>query len=328
VNNIAVHPEVDEALQARRPVVALETALLTHGLPRTPLAEVSDREPGGAAGWDRAAPTNLEAVRAMSRAVRAGGAAPACIGVLKGRLHIGLDEDALRTLAADTAARKASIAGLACALASESSAGLTVSAALAACTLPESGIIRVFATGGIGGVHRGWSWRPDVSGDLRQIARTPVCVVCAGAKSILDVPATVEALEALGVPVVGYGTDRFPRFHAGGDDRLRTPHRLDEPSAVARMCRHQWDELGLETGLVLANPVPARFALPQEELDEAVEQAAQIADDRRVIGPDRTPFLLDQLMRLTGGRSLAANLALLVSNARLAAAVASALSEP
>ncbi|MDY7109324.1 MAG: pseudouridine-5'-phosphate glycosidase [Planctomycetota bacterium] len=325
MHDVAVHPEVDEALRAGRPVVALETALLTHGLPRAPLAGFSDRDPGGGAGWDRAAPVNLEAARAMGRVVRAGGAVPAPIGVLKGRLHLGLDDEALAHLAADTAARKTSIAGLAHAIASGHSAGTTVSATLAACMLPKAGAIRVFATGGIGGVHRAWTRRPDISADLRQLARTPVCVVCAGGKSVLDLPATVEALEGLGVPVVGYRTDRFPRFHAAGDDRLRTPQRLDDPAAVARMCRQQWDELGQETGVLLANPIAEAFALDGEELEEAARQAERIADHRGVIGADRTPFLLEQLTRLTGGRSLLANLALLVNNAKVAAVVASAL---
>ena len=328
MNTIALHPEVDEALRARRPVVALETALLTHGLPREPLAARVQATGGSPEGWNPDGPTNLETARAMQRAVRESGAVPAMIGVLKGTLHIGLDDAALAGLAADAEARKASIGNLAHIMAGGQSAGTAVSATLAACMLAEAGPIRVFATGGIGGVHRGWTSRPDISADMLQLATTPVCVVCAGAKSILDLPATIEALETLGVPVVGYGTDRFPCFHARGDDRLRTPQRADDPRSVAAVCRLQWEILGLEAGILLANPLPPESALDRDELDEAVRQANAIADDRGVTGSDRTPFLLAELARLTGGRSLAANIALLVRNARLAGAVAGAWSNP
>lgn len=328
MNTIALHPEVDEALRARRPVVALETALLTHGLPRAPLADHVQAVGDLPEGWNPDGPTNLETARAMQRAVRKGGAVPAVIGVLEGALHIGLDDDALAGLAADAAARKASIGNLAHIMAGGQSAGTAVSATLAACMLAEAGPIRVFATGGIGGVHHGWTSRPDISADLLQLATTPVCVVCAGAKSILDLPATIEALETLGVPVVGYRTDRFPRFHAPGDDRLRTSQRADDPRSVAGLCRLQWEILGLEAGILLANPLPPQSALDREELDEAVRKANEVADDRGVEGADRTPCLLEELARLTGGRSLAANIALLVNNAHLAAAVAAAWSNP
>jgi len=298
---------------------------MTHGLPRRPLARGASADPGGEKGWDPEGPLHLETARAMQRAVREGGAVPATIGVLGGALHIGLDDGSLVELAADTAAGKASTANLAAAMACGQSAGTAVSATLAACALAEAGPIRVFATGGIGGVHAGWTQRPDVSADLLQLATTPTCVVCAGAKSILDLPATVEALETLGVPVVGYQTDLFPRFHAPGDERLKTPHRADDPLAVARLCRLQWEVLSAEVGLVLANPIPPQFALDGRELDEAVVKANRAADDRAVTGPERTPFLLNELARLTDDRSLIANIALLLNNARLAAAVAVAL---
>jgi pseudouridine-5'-phosphate glycosidase len=328
VSWITVHPEVDHALRHRRPVVALETALMTHGLPRRPLAAGAGALPGGAEGWDREGPLNLETARAMQRTVREGGAVPATIGVLGGTLHIGLDEQPLAELASDRTAAKASTANLAAVMARGQSAGTAVSATLAACALAEAGPIRVFATGGIGGVHAGWTQRPDVSADLLQLATTPTCVVCAGAKSILDLPATVEALETLGVPVVGYRTDHFPRFHAPGDERLHTTHRVDDAPAVARLCRVQWEVLGAEVGVVLANPIPPQFALDGRELEEAVAKANLAADEQAISGAQRTPFLLAELARLTDERSLVANIALLLNNARLAAAAAVALSGP
>lgn len=298
---------------------------MTHGLPRRPLAAGAGALPGGAEGWDPQGPLTLETTRAMQRAVREEGAVPATIGVLGGTLHIGLDDGSLAELAAETAAGKASTANLAAVMARGQSAGTAVSATLAACALAEAGPIRVFATGGIGGVHAGWTQRPDVSADLLQLATTPTCVVCAGAKSILDLPATVEALETLGVPVVGYQTDLFPRFHAPGDERLKTQHRADDPPAVARLCRLQWEVLSADVGVVLAHPIPPQFALDSQELDEAVAKANRAADDRAVTGAERTPFLLEELARLTNDRSLIANIALLLNNARLAAAVAVAL---
>ncbi len=192
----------------------------------------------------------------MQRIVREGGAVPATIGIVDRTLHIGLDDESLTRLALDESAEKASTANLAQVLASGAAAGTTVSATLAACSMPEAGPIRVMATGGIGGVHRNWTRTPDISADLRELAATPACVVCTGAKSILDLPATVEALETLGVPIVGYRTDFFPRFHALGDERLTVQQRVDEPAAAAELCRTQWRMLRRPGGILLVGPLP------------------------------------------------------------------------
>jgi pseudouridine-5'-phosphate glycosidase len=318
VPSVIVHPEVEQALREGRAVVALESAVITHGLPRAPMPN----PPGDPARWDASAPLHVEAARAVQRAVRDGGAVPAMIAVIDGELRIGLDDEALERLAAEDRPVKASVVNLAYAMDARAIAGTTVSATIAACGLLELGSIRVFATGGIGGVHAGWNERPDVSADLRQLAVSRVCVVCAGAKSILDVPATVEALEALGVPIVGFGTEAFPLFYARDDRDLRVAQRVDDPAAVASLCRVHWQILRRESGVLVANPIPKNDALGDDELRRAVGRANRIADDAGIAGPDRTPFLLTELARLTDGRSLRANVALLLNNARLAAAIA------
>ncbi|MHC5115248.1 MAG: pseudouridine-5'-phosphate glycosidase [Planctomycetota bacterium] len=313
---VSVSTEVAAALGEGRPVVALESAVLTHGLPRSPL------EPALApddADWDHGGATNMETMRAMLRAVRAGGATPAAIAVIDGVLTVGADEPALARLSDDDAALKTSTTNLAHVIATGASAGTTVSATLTAC---RSASIRVLATGGIGGVHPGFGTRPDVSADLPELACTPTCVVCSGAKSILDGPATLELLETLGVPVVGYGTDTCPRFHARAWPGLTLGQRADDPESVARLCRAQWEDLGLARGIVLASPVPEAYALGDDELDAAIGAAERDAD---APGAARTPALLAELARSSGGRSLRANIALLVANAGVAADVASAL---
>lgn len=332
MEKVHIHTEVKEALQHGRAVVALETAVLTAGLPRQPLDGLSHYPKTAsslppALGWKAGEPLNLEVGRLLERTVRERGAVPATVGVLDGRLHIGLEEDQLRHLAADPTAMKASIGDLAHRMAIGANAGLTVSATLQACMLAEAGPIRVFATGGIGGVHRGWDELPDISADLRQLASTPVCVVCAGAKAILDVEATVEALESLGVPVVGFRTHHFPLFYSLGDERLCVPTRLEEIEAVAAMCRHHWWTLNRPGGILLANPVPAEFGLDAKEVDQAVNMAEAMATAQAISGRDRTPFLLAELTRRTEGRSLVANIALLAGNASLAGDLAVSLTE-
>ncbi|MCP3902635.1 MAG: pseudouridine-5'-phosphate glycosidase [Planctomycetes bacterium] len=316
---VTVSAEVREALHDRRPVVALESAVLTHGLPRDPLDPALAPDD---AAWNHDGPTNMEAMRAMLRAVRDGGAVPAAIAVIDGALTIGADADALAHLAADDTAGKVATTNLAHVIAAGASAGTTVSATLTACRSAGPEPIRVLATGGIGGVHPGFGDRPDVSADLPELARTPACVVCSGAKSILDGPATLEVLEMLGVPVVGYGTDACPRFHARRWPGLTLSQRVDDPPAAARLCHAQWDVLGLRRGIVLASPVPEAYALDDAELDAALEAAER---STRARGAARTPELLSELVRTTRGRSLRANIALLVANARLAAQVAGAL---
>ncbi len=294
---------------------------MTAGLPGVALG----RSPScDATGWDAANPVNLETARLMERTVRDHGAVPATVAVLGGVLHLGLDDDQLKRLASQPQAAKASAATLAHAMATGRDAGTTVSATLLACGQLEAGPIRVLATGGIGGVHRDWRRRPDVSADLLQIANTAACVVCTGAKSIHDPQATLEALEALGVAVVGFRTDRFPSFYAAAED-LRVPRRADDVAVVARWCDIQWHVLGSSTGVLLTNPVPRGAAHATRALQLALAGAREAAIAKRVAGEDLTPCLLAEVARRMGPEALDANIALLANNARLAAQVAVAM---
>jgi pseudouridine-5'-phosphate glycosidase len=321
LTRILIHPEVAEALNDNRPVVALESAVLTCGLPREPISLPPGLE---SPHWNAASPLNLETARAMEHAVRTNKAIPATVAIIEGTLRIGLNDKELIQLAADQSAGKASTPDLSAAMAANATAGTTVSATLTACALTQPKI-RCFATGGIGGVHRKWASTPDISADLRALASTPVCVVCAGAKNILDLPATLEALQMLGVPVIGYRTSAFPQFHCVGDDSLRLSHRIDDPTSAAQLCALHWNSLRQSSAILMANPVPANFALDAHEANTAIEHAEEQASRRGIGGAQRTPFLLEELSRLTKGRSLIANIALLINNASLAARVAVAM---
>jgi pseudouridine-5'-phosphate glycosidase len=316
---VAVAGDVRDALAAGRPVVALESAVATCGLPLDALGRV----PAGAEGWDASSAAGLEAARLQQRMVRAAGAVPATVGVLRGILHVGLDDRGLAELVADGAGAKTSITGLAAAMAGGRSAGATVSAALAACRLTRPAPIRVLATGGIGGVHRGWTAHLDVSADLRALAMHAVCVVASGVKSILDAAATLEALEALGVPVVAFGTDRMPRFYCAPGDDLPAPRRCESVADAAALCAAHWQALGSCGGILLANPVPAHFALPAAEVEQALAAAA--APGAPGDPAQRTPELLRAVARASRGRAIDANVALLAGNARLAALLAAAI---
>jgi pseudouridine-5'-phosphate glycosidase len=305
-----VRPEVMEALRHGRPVVALESTLIAHGLP-----------------W----PVNRETAHAAEEAVRAVGAVPATIAVLRGRPTVGLDAAEIEALAESvrepggTPVRKASRRDLAAAVAAGATAATTVAATL---WLAHRAGIRVFATGGIGGVHPVSPHEPgsafDVSADLTELARTPVAVVCAGAKSILDLAATLEVLETNGVPVVGYGTDEFPAFYLTSSG-LPVSARVDTPGQAAALLQAHW-ELG-GAGVVLAQPLPAGDALEPAVFAPALAAAERDAVRQGVRGPARTPFLLARLAELTGGRTLRANQALIVANAHRAAEVARALGQ-
>jgi pseudouridine-5'-phosphate glycosidase len=296
-----VRPEVAAALASGRPVVALESTLIAHGLP-----------------W----PLNLETARAAEAAVRAEGAVPATIAVCRGRPTVGLDGAELEHLAGGGGVRKASRRDLAAAVVRGEWAATTVAATMA---LAHRAGVRVFATGGIGGVHppAGQAGRAlDVSADLYELARTPVAVVCAGAKSILDLPATLEVLETLGVPVVGYGTDEFPAFYLTTSGQPVSA-RVDDTAQAARLLQAHWALGG--AGVVLAQPLPAETALAPQALAAALSLAEREAAEAHVRGGALTPFLLYRLTLATGGRTLQANQALVLSNARLAARVAGAL---
>jgi pseudouridine-5'-phosphate glycosidase len=298
-DRLAVHPEVAEALATGRAVVALESTIVTHGMPF---------------------PQNLETARAVEKVVRAGGAVPATVAILDGRIAVGLDDAALTRIAeAGLSAAKASRRDLAVLLASGRLAGTTVATTMMAAAMAG---IRVFATGGIGGVHRGAETSFDVSADLMELARTPVAVVCAGAKSILDLAKTLEVLETQGVPVIGYSTDAFPAFFAR-DSGSAVPHRLDDAATIARAAALHWRLGG--GGVLVANPIPEEDALPADEIEAEITAAVADAARAGVAGKDVTPFLLDRINALTAGRSLAANIALVRNNAALAAEIAVAI---
>ncbi len=288
--------EVARARRDGRAVVALKSSILAQGLPR---------------------PLNLDAARAAEAAVRAEGAVPATVAVIEGRLKVGLEGAALEALSRAEGVAKLSRADLAACLATGGTGATTVAATMIAA---RAAGVEVFATGGIGGVHRGAARSFDVSADLRELARTPVTVVCAGAKAILDLPATFEVLETLGVPVVAVGQDALPAFWSR-DSGILAPLRIDEPAAIARAHRMR-AALGIEGGQLVANPVPEADEIPLAELAPLIERAAREAKERGVRGKALTPWLLSRLAEATQGRTLRANLALVASNARLAARVA------
>jgi pseudouridine-5'-phosphate glycosidase len=295
---LRVAEAVRDALADGRPVVALESTLITHGF---------------------AAPVNLEAAKAAEAAVRERGAVPATVAVRAGQLVVGLTADELADLSRE-GALKASRATLAAAVQSRGWAGTTVSATMIAADLAG---IRVFATGGIGGVHRGGAQTLDISADLDELARTPVLVVCAGPKAILDVDLTLEYLETRGVPIAGWQTRQLAGFYARDSGRTLAASVADADEA-ARLAATHW-ALGLRTGLLVTVPVPAQAALPRAEADAAITAAIAESEAAGIHGPDSTPFVLARVADLTSGRSVAANLALIENNARVAADIATAL---
>ena len=298
---LAISDEVQAALAANRPVVALESTIISHGLPY---------------------PVNLETALALEEIVRQSGACPATVAVLDGKIRVGLDRPALELLATSKHVQKASRRDLPAVLAKGLAAATTVSATMIAAHLAG---ISVFATGGIGGVHRGASTTFDISADLTELARTSVAVVCAGAKAILDLPLTLEYLETMGVPVWGYKTGVFPAFYTR-DSGLPVDYRFDDAGEIARALRTKW-ELGLRGGVVIANPIPPGDELDPEIIGREIEKALAQAEKQGVRGKALTPFLLARLEELTGGKSVQANLALVKNNARLAAEIASHLTE-
>jgi len=304
---IGVAPELAQALAGGEPVVALESALITHGF---------------------AHPANLEMAQRMEAGVRQAGARPATIAVVAGEARVGISGEELASLASDRAACKVSLRDLPILLAPRLSdrdqarcfsGGTTVAATM---YLAHRTGIRVFATGGIGGVHRGHP--EDVSADLPALASTPIVVVCAGAKAILDLPRTLEYLETLGVPVIGYGTDELPAFYSRRSG-LGLDARVETPEEVARIAQARTD-LGLSRAVLVCVPVPEAYELPAAEAEATIAQAVEEAEVAGVAGKALTPFLLARLVELTGGRARRANEALLLNNARVAARIAQALS--
>lgn len=313
---LLIADEVRDALAHGRAVVALETAVLTHGLPRDPVAtipRVVAEHPDFAVG----VPLNLSLSLAMERAVRTHGGVPATVAVVDGVLKVGCTRGDLERLATDGDARKASVRDLGPLCAARHCAGTTVSATLVACGLAG---IRHFATGGLGGVHRGFSKTLDISADLGALARTPTCVVSSGAKSILDLKATLEALETLGVPVIGLATQTFPEF-TDGAGTLPLHATVSTPHDAARACQAHWSLLPT-VGVVLANPCPTAHVLDHGGSSAMADELAAQAIASGIDGNLVTPWLLAQVAARTNGQSLDANVALLLDNARCAALVA------
>jgi pseudouridine-5'-phosphate glycosidase len=294
---VHVSPDVAAAISGGKPVVALETTLVTHGLPQ---------------------PDGERVAAALEEAVRSRGAIPATIGILDGRVRVGITRAELARLAAAPNPVKVNLGNIAAEVAAGGCGSTTVAATMFAAW--KAGI-RVFATGGIGGVHRGAAETGDISADLTALSRYPVAVVCAGAKAILDLPRTVEMLETLGVPILGMGTSEFPAFYRR-ESGLRVDRRCDTIAEAARTVRTHY-ALGFTSGLVIANPVPEADALPRDLHDSALGTALMEAIE--VSGRDVTPYLLDRMRALTGGASVKTNEALLLNNARVAADLASSL---
>ncbi len=288
--------EVKEALGQDRPVVALESTLISHGLPY---------------------PENLETAQELEDIIRGYGVVPATIAIIQGKIKIGLMKRELEFIATSKEILKASRRDLAVVVARRLSAATTVAATMIAANLAR---IKIFVTGGIGGVHRGAERTFDISADLQELARTPVAVVCSGAKAILDLPLTKEYLETIGVPVLGFKTDEFPAFYCR-ESGLKVDYVVNDEKEAAKVIETQWN-LGLKSGLVIANPIPEEYALPKDYINRVIEKAYYEAEKSGIKGKDLTPFLLSKINELSEGKSLKANIELLKNNALVGAKIA------
>ena len=291
---LSIAPEVADAIRDHRPVVALESTVIAHGLPR---------------------PQNLQTAHRLQEVVRESGAVPATIAVIAGKLTVGLSDEEIQLLAEKTGIRKISTRDIPLAVAQGWDGATTVASTI---WIAHRAGIRVFATGGIGGVHRGSP--PDISADLPELARTPIAVVCSGAKIVLDLPATREWLETHAVTVVGYQCDALPAFYSRSSG-LPVDARANDAADVANIFRAQ-RALGIESALLVVAPVPVKFEVPAEELQQVLTTALEDAEWKEVAGPALTPFLLNQMAERSGGATLRANIALLENNARVAAEIA------
>jgi pseudouridine-5'-phosphate glycosidase len=304
---ISITPAVEEAIRARQGVVALESTVIAHGLP---------------------APYNIETARDCETEIRRSGALPATIGIIEGRAVVGLNDQQVQSIAQISGAEpiggagvvKANPANLAQVIAANGWGATTVAASL---HLANMAGIKVFATGGVGGVHRGASDSFDISADLMALARYQVITVCAGAKAILDLSKTMEVLETLGVPVIGYQTDELPAFYSRSSG-LRLDARADSASQIAKIALTHW-RMGFSTGALVVAPVPAEDGVPAGEIEGVIEEALEAAAREGVAGRNVTPFLLSRIAAKTGGRALRANVALLKNNARIAGEIAVAM---
>ncbi|TDO95862.1 pseudouridine-5'-phosphate glycosidase [Marinomonas balearica] len=295
-----IHPEVADAIASGKPVVALESTIISHGMP-----------------W----PENAETAKKVEQVIRDNGAIPATIAIIDGRLKAGLNDAEIETLAkAGVSVTKCSRRDLPYVVAKKQHGATTVAATMIIAAMAG---IKVFATGGIGGVHRGAQQTFDISADLQELAKTNVAVVCAGAKSILDLPLTREYLETNGVPVLGYNTDALPAFYTRESDES-VDYNLTSAKDIADFLSVKWD-MDLSGGAVIANPIPTEFAMDKATIDQAIEQALLELDEQGISGKESTPFLLARVAELTGGNSLASNIQLVFNNAQLAAKIAKKL---
>lgn len=296
---LEIAPQVQEALDSGQAVVALESTIISHGMPY---------------------PENVEMVKKVSHIIRDQGATSATIAIIGGKLKVGLNSEELEHLAQSNEIAKVSRRDLPYIVSQQKDGATTVASTMIVAALAG---IRVFVTGGIGGVHREGERSFDISADLTELAHTNVAVVCAGAKSILDIGLTLEYLETQGVPVIGYQTPEFPAFYSPSSG-FQADCQLDNPEAVASMIKAKWD-LNLQGGLVIGNPVPDEFAMPKSVIDQAISTALHEAKEQGVKGKEVTPFLLDRVKQITGGDSLESNLQLVYNNAKVGAQIAVAL---
>ncbi|MBF0408308.1 MAG: pseudouridine-5'-phosphate glycosidase [Candidatus Riflebacteria bacterium] len=295
-SHVNIHPEVQEAISKNKPVVALESTIISHGMP-----------------W----PGNVETALLLEETVRANGAVPATIAIIEGVFRIGLDKKEVEFMGSEKNIRKASRADIPGVLAKGENAAVTVSGTMIGAHIAG---IRIFATGGIGGVHRGAEKNFDISADLPELSKTPVAVVSAGAKAILDLPLTLEYLETLGVPVVGFKTSELPAFYYRKSG-LMLNESVSSANEAARLMFMQW-QLPDSGGILIANPIPEEDALDSQIINSAIESALKLADEKKIKGKALTPFLLKELEKITTGKSQKANIALVKNNAAVAAQIA------
>lgn len=299
MNYLDIHEEVAKALEEKRPVVALESTIISHGMPY---------------------PENVQMAKKVASIIREHGAVPATIGIINGRLKAGLTDEEIEYLANTKEVIKTSRRDMPVIVAKKMTGATTVASTM---IIAEMAGIKVFVTGGIGGVHRGGETTMDVSADLEELAKTNVAVVCAGAKSILDIGLTLEYLETHGVPVLGYGVDEFPAFYTRSSG-FGVDYKIDSPLDMALILKSKWD-MDLNGGVVIANPIPEAYALDDNLIKNAIENAIIEAKEKGVQGKETTPFLLSKVKAITEGKSLEANLQLVYNNARVGAEVAKAL---
>ncbi len=298
---LQVHPEVQKAVAAGQPVVALESTIISHGMPY---------------------PKNIEMAKNVSKIIRENGAIPATIAIIDGVLKVGLTEEEIEFLGTSKDVVKASRRDLPFIISKKLTGATTVATTM---ILADLAGVKVFATGGIGGVHRGAETTFDISADLQELANTNVAVICAGAKSILDIGLTLEYLETNGVPVIGFGTDEMPAFYTRRSG-FGVDYRVDSSMEVAQALKAKWD-LNLKGGMVIGNPIPEEFEMDYDTINNAIESALKEAEEKNIVGKNVTPFLLDKVKTITDGKSLESNIELVYNNAKVAAQIAKDLSD-